>query len=315
MLVFTGKNCYTDFMNSKRQKYTKILPLLLIFLTLPVFISSVNSDSAKQFNSSDLQKLIGKMILVEGFESEGVKADFQIGQYEVTQELYEAVMGKNPSYYSNNPAEGENQARRPVEYVTWYDALYFCNMLTSLTLGADECCYTITNIKFQKDDDELTENKFIKDAPTYKTYIQKADVTINHNKKGFRLPTREEWLFAAKGGLKSQNYIYAGSNNLEEVGWYLSNSGKKTHEVGLLKPNELGIYDMSGNVNEFCEDLRFYTNTKNETFPRRISSGGSAFYSKDSLPLEHFENTLETPGNGGQGFRIVCPAQTNVFRR
>lgn len=280
----------------------------------PILLSTVNPDSAQLLRISTLQKLIGKLILVEGFESNGQKYDFQIGQYEVTQELYQAVMETNPSYYYSNPAEGENQARRPVEFVTWYDAVYFCNMLTTFVMGADECCYTITNIQYQKDDEELNAKKAFKETPTNKTYIHKADVTINHNKKGFRLPTREEWLFAAKGGLKSQNYKYAGSNNLEEVGWYISNSGKKTHEVGLLKPNELGLYDMSGNVNEFCEDLAFYTNTRNETFPRRVSSGGSSFYSKDSLPLEHFENTLESPGNGGQGFRLICSAQATVFK-
>jgi hypothetical protein len=295
-------------------KYSKIIPVLFVLIAIPFLICSVNSNSIKLTNTTPLKELIGNMILVEDYEVGRKKSNFKIGQYEVTQELYEAVMGTNPSYYSNNPAEGENQARRPVEFVSWYDAINFCNKLTTLTLGAKECCYTITNIKFKIDDEEVAKEKFIKDDPTYVIFIESADVTINHNKKGFRLPTKDEWLFAAKGGLKSQNYIYAGSNNLDEIGWYISNSGKKTHEVGLLKPNELGIYDMTGNVNEFCEDLTFYTNTKNQTFPRRISCGGSALYNKDSSLLEHYDESLEKPGNGGQGFRLVC-SEKNTFSK
>ena len=287
-------------------KYSKLI-LLLIF---PLFISAVSSDSSKLSKTSELYDLIGNMILVDGFTTDGKKSNFQIGQYEVTQELYEAVMGTNPSYYSNNPAEGEKQSRRPVEFVSWYDAIYFCNKLTTLTLGEKECCYTITNIQYKIDDEEAQKDKFIKEDPTNVIFIQSADVKMNHNKKGFRLPTKDEWIFAAKGGLKSQNYTYAGSNDLEEVGWYISNSGKKTHEVGLLKPNELGLYDMTGNVYEFCEDLAFYTNTRNETFPRRVSCGGSAMRNKDSMPIDNFEETLEKPGNGGQGFRLVCSAKT-----
>ena len=253
-----------------------------------------------------IQEYIDDMVLVEDFEAAGKKYNFKIGKFEVTQELYEAVMGSNPSYYSKNPVNGENQARRPVEFVTWYDAVFFCNMLTSLTMGQKECCYTITNIVCKTDDDEAQKDKFLKDDPTYVTFIKSADVTIDHNKKGFRLPEKAEWYFAAKGGNKSQNYQYAGSNDISEVAWYFSNSGRTTHEVGLLKANELGIYDMTGNVKEFCEDLAFYTNTKNQVFPRRIECGGSFFSKEDDALITNYDEGLESPGNGGQGFRIVC---------
>ena len=112
------------------------------------------------------------------------------------------------------------------------------------------------------------------------------------------MPTREEWYFAAKGGLKSLNYKYAGSNNLDEVAWYYSNSGRHTHEVGLKKPNELGLYDMNGNVDEFCEDQIYDTN--------RVSSGGSFFAKPKESVLTFVDDALESPGNGGQGFRIIC---------
>ena len=282
------------------------------FLALPLAVVMVFFNSCKSTNSEKplldpiLQENLDNLVLVEGFESEGNKYNFKIGRYEVTQELYETVMGTNPSYYKNNPAPGENQKRRPIEFVSWYDAISFCNKLTTLTMGEKECCYTITNIVYKTDDDEAAKEKAIKETPTYVTFIKSADVVIDHTKKGFRLPTKEEWLFAAKGGLKSQNFRYAGSNNIGEVGWSLSNSGKKTHEVGMLKPNELGLYDMTGNVNEFCEDLAFYTNTRNEVFPRRVSCGGSSFYSTVDSLLTKDDEALESPGNGGQGFRIVC---------
>lgn len=268
-----------------------------------------NSDAIHQYTKEELEIInnyINEMVLVKDYKSDGKKRSFKIGKFEVTQELYKAVMGTNPSYYSKNPAEDEDQNKRPVEFVSWYDAVYFCNVLTTLTMGEDECCYTITDIVTKTDDLKAQKDKFIKEDPTYKTFIKSANVTINHNKKGFRLPTMDEWLFAAKGGSKTNNYKYAGSNNLQEVGWVQSNSNKTHHQVGLLKANELGIYDMTGNVKEFCEDLAFYTNTKNQVFPRRIEIGGNMFSDEDNALLSYYEEGLEYPGNGGQGFRIIC---------
>ena len=282
------------------------------FLALPLLVVLFFCNSCKSTNSGKslvnpiIQENLDNLVLVEGFESEGTKYSFKIGRYEVTQEFYEAVMGTNPSYYKKNPPAGEKQNRRPVEFVSWFDALSFCNKLTTLIMGEKECCYTLSNIVYKTDGDEAAKEKAFKEPPTYVTYIDNADVVIDHTKKGFRLPTREEWYFAAKGGLKSQNYKYAGSNDLDEVAWYYSNSGRHTHEVGLKKPNELGLYDMNGNVDEFCENLAFYTNTRNEVFPRRINCGGSFFAKEKESVLTNYEEGLESPGNGGQGFRIIC---------
>ena len=125
-------------------------------------------------------------------------SSYMIGKTEVTQELWEAVMGSNPSRF-----KGSNL---PVELVTWEDCQTFIRKLNALT------------------------------------------------GKNFRLPTETEWEFAVRGGNKSRGYKYSGSNTLSNVAWYGDNSSYKTHPVATKAPNELGIYDMSGNVYEWCSD-------------------------------------------------------------
>ncbi|WP_337949512.1 SUMF1/EgtB/PvdO family nonheme iron enzyme [Prevotella sp.] len=124
--------------------------------------------------------------------------DYYIGKYEVTQALWKAVMGNNPSNL-----KGDNL---PVEQVSWDDCQEFLSKLNSIT------------------------------------------------SKTFRLPTEAEWEYAARGGNKSRGYQYSGSNNLSDVAWYGDNSGSKTHPVGSKQANELGIYNMAGNVCEWCQD-------------------------------------------------------------
>ena len=182
---------------------------------------------------------------------------YYIGRYEMTQKLWEAVMGNNPSKF-----KGENQ---PVENVSWTDCQTFINKINQIT------------------------------------------------GKTFRIPTEAEWEFAARGGKKSKGYKYSGSNNVDEVAWYDGNRNiNQEHEVGLKKPNELGIYDMSGNVEEWCYDWYAYYSSSAQTNPlgpmtgtKRVLRGGSWLGAATDCRVSY--RTEATPSSPYHlyGFRIA----------
>ncbi len=152
----------------------------------------------------------------EGPMSEVTVNSFYMGIYEVTQEIWQDAMGSNPSL---NVAENH-----PVERTMWLDAVEFCNT--------------------------LSENEGL--VPCY--IIDGTDVSFITDANGYRLPTEAEWEYAAEGGQLGKGTIFPGGSNLGDLAWYQDNSDTKTHEVGLKTPNELGMYDMAGNVFEWCWD-------------------------------------------------------------
>jgi formylglycine-generating enzyme required for sulfatase activity len=164
-------------------------------------------------------------------------SDYYIGQTEVTQALWQAVMGSNPSNFTGD-------LNCPVEMVSWNDCQQFITKLNQMT-GMN-----------------------------------------------FRMPTEAEWEFAARGGIKNRGFKFAGSSNIDEVAWYNSNADGTTHPVGTKAPNELGIYDMSGNIYEYCQDRidndfaypsePQVNPTGQETGDSRIIRGGSIEYGDDN---------------------------------
>jgi formylglycine-generating enzyme required for sulfatase activity len=216
-------------------------------------------------------------------------SSFLVSKFEVTQELWESVMGSNPSYFKGN--------RRPVDQVSWYDAVEFCNKFSE-KIGLTPA-YTI--------------NKDKKDLNNNNEYDQlKWLVTCDFTTNGYRLPTDAEWEYLAKGGgeSKSKSYEYNGSNDVYADGWFRNNSGHTTHDVGGKQPNELGLYDTRGNVSEWCWDWYGDYSSEGQTNPKgpsfgsyRVRRGGCYVYLASDCRVTN--RYYEDPGSGSGGFRLV----------
>ena len=259
---------------------------------LRVFAGVVEKEKAK----FDPEKYPVEVYMVKGqslesakmIDSMGIKMmsiperNFKILCTEVTQKLYTSVMGSNPSYYKGD--------LNPVERVSWYDAIYFCNKLSE-KLG-----YTPVYAVEGKTD-VATWN-----YTPHKVNSIRGEVTQNTKANGFRLPTSAEWMYAARGG--EDYYTYSGSNDLNEVGWYSSNSGHKTHPVAQKKSNGYGLYDMSGNVNEWCWNVCSGSSDIRSLHGGGYDNGGNDYCEVDFIAGGGIANRQ----NDSTGFRIVCNA-------
>lgn len=189
-------------------------------------------------------------------------SSYHIGKFEVTQALWQAVMGSTPSQFT-----GDSQ--RPVEWVSWNDCQAFITALNELCAG-------------------------------------------QLNGKQFSLPTEAQWEYAARGGKHSQGYKYSGSNTLGDVAWYEDNSGSTTHAVGTKQANELGLYDMSGNVYEWCSDWYGSYSSSAQTDPtgpasgsERVSRGGSWRYYARFCRVSYRDNFIPGFPSDGLGLRLA----------
>ena len=271
---FSANKCRVSYRNSNSQHYQTSENGLRLVLDMPKETFSVNGVDF------DMIEVEGGTFTMGATEEQGsdvsdnekpahqvMLSPYYIGKTEVTQELWEAVMGSNPSFFSGNK-------NRPVENVSWDDCQVFINKLNRLT------------------------------------------------GKRFRLPTEAEWEYAARGGKKSKGYKYSGSNTIDAVAWYDTNSAGTTHPVASKAPNELGLYDMSGNVWEWCSD--WYGKSYYEESPEpnpigpeigtlRVKRGGDWYFSANKCRVSYRNSNSQHYQTSENGLRLVLDIPKETF--
>ena len=239
-----------------------------------------------------------------------ITKSFYMGKYEVTQAEYEKYCSYGIGSPSSSYGDGDNY---PVYYVSWYDALVYCNK-RSIAEGLTPC-YSISG---------NTDPSKWGTVPKSRSDSTWNAVVCDWNANGYRLPTEAEWEYAARAGDNTVDSLtYSGTsdvNKLGEYAWYTSNSSSKTHEVGTKKANAFGLYDMSGNVWEWC--WNWFTNsydaeTEGGSDPTGASSGdyrvyrgGSWHYGSDSCAVSCRSGYYPYSRNYDLGFRVVRSAKT-----
>lgn len=214
---------------------------------------------------------------------------FYIGIYAITYAEYARYCERRVDCGADHDDTGRETY--PVSYVDWYDAVAYCNWLSEK-------------------------------ADLAPCYVEKGKLTeCNFSANGYRLPTEAEWEYAARGGPKSQGFLYSGSNDPDDVGWYADNSGGEAQPVGQLKPNELGIYDMSGNRWEWCwdwYDANYYASSPaiDPTGPEKAPGGSFVQRSRRSCGAQENAEAMRTAYRsrdmdtypGDNGIRLVRTA-------
>lgn len=285
----------------------KLLSLLFVLgiaatarsATAPDNLVLVDGGSVKDTKSN----FYGKNFTTDQYIGRPISVpSFYLGKYEVTQKEWTDVMGSNPSKF-----KGDNL---PVETVSWYDCIEYCNR-RSLKEGLQPY-YNIDRVhKDPNNKNEIDDLKWT--------------VTINAAANGYRLPTELEWEYAASGGQQSKSYTYCGGEDVNQVAWYWANSGDKvlggywswpvveanhsrTHPVGSKPPNELGLYDMAGNVREWCWNW-YGDKADSGTGPDSGAAGrvwkGGGWMGGDFCCASAFRASYEASGKASdQGLRV-----------
>ena len=260
-----------------------------------VFVKGTTITGTESWTPSSSVFINGRSLTIQ---------DLLVSDHEVTRGEYKAVMGSDPSTASaydkeGNKLEGDAVLNNPVNYVNWYDAIVYCNKRSikeELTP-----CYTINS---STDPDDWGE------VPVSRNSTWNAAI-CNFEADGYRLPTEAEWEWLARGG---ENYTYAGSNNVGDVAWYTSNTNDTgTREVKTKAPNGYGLYDMSGNVYEWCWD--WYDSISDSTVADgaasgdyRVLRGGSWYAVGPNCRVADRGGDNPYGSNRIYGFRVVRPS-------
>lgn len=251
--------------------------IVALFLAITCGLVATSQDYAKKAQEIDVNGVKFNMVYVEGGSfmmgatsdqkgwakdespvHEVVLDSYYIGETEVTQALWIAVMGENPSHFTSS-------VMQPVESISWKDCKEFIARLNEIT-------------------------------------------GLN-----FRFLTEAEWEYAARGGNKSEGYLFSGSNNLETVAWCDANSNSSTHAVATKNPNELGIYDMSGNVGEWCGDWYGDYSSQKQLNPKgaksssyKVSRGGAWFSREATCRVADRNSSTLVDSGDCLGLRLAC---------
>ncbi len=287
----------------------KIIAAGFFACSFALFAQSViiDAENVAQFVESEMVSVAGGKFMMGSEDNENNEkplhqvsiGGFSMLRTEVTQDVYKIVMGENYSHFKGK--------RLPVEEVSWYDAVIFCNRLS--ILSGREPVYSL---------DGSTDPEEWGDVPRINDVQENKDkwdsVICDFSKNGYRLPTEAEWEYAAGSAEEDEVFVYSGSSLISDVAWNRDTEETKTYEAARKAPNALGLYDMSGNVWEWCWDWYGNYNTNDRDNPkgaapditgRRIRRGGSIL--SDEKFCRNANRASSEPSLRGidLGFRVV----------
>ena len=324
----------------KIKKRNNLYPLLTIMMTIGLIFAcddggggtdSVDYGITEKYtnfgqNIEFTMRLVpkGTFTLHEGGPEMTISKDYLMAETEVTLEIWGSVIGNNPSQNISSLAPGDIPRKRPVERITWHQAIAFCNKLSLLTNRS--LVYSVKQVGSEEEID-WNELKF-KEIPTgvSPAFDKWNAVTVKDDANGYRLPTEMEWMWAAMGARDSAtgyakkfagHIIGLNDGEINAYVWYGRDSvgntaNGKTHQVAKMKPNELGLYDMAGNVEEWCWDRRANYPTENKTDYKggisggdRVLRGGSAYTQAANCTIAYRNSLSPIFLADTMGFRIV----------